>query len=245
MFDLTGRKALITGASGGIGEQIARALHAQGATVGLHGTRREKLEGLASELGDRTMIFTANIGNRAEIKPLAEAAEAGLGGIDILVNNAGITRDGLMMRMSDDDWDSVLDVNLNATFRLTRELVAAMIKRRYGRIVNITSVVGTTGNPGQTNYCASKAGLEGFTKALAAEVASRNITANCVAPGFIESAMTEKLNEKQREGLLAKIPVKRIGQGLEVASAVAYLASGEASYVTGQTIHVNGGLAMV
>ena len=245
MFELTGRKALITGASGGIGEEIARVLHAQGATVGLHGTRREKLEALAAELGDRVKIFTADISDRASIKPLATAAESELGGVDILVNNAGITRDGLMMRMSDEDWDSVLNINLNAAFLLTRELVAPMLKRRYGRIINITSVVGTTGNAGQANYVASKAGMEGFTKALASEVATRSITANCVSPGFIESAMTEKLNEKQREGLLVKIPFKRMGTGPEVAAAVAFLASTEASYITGQTIHVNGGMAML
>jgi len=245
MFDLTGRKALVTGASGGIGEEIARKLHAQGATVGLHGTRREKLEALAAELGDRVKIFTADISQRAAIKPLAEEAEAELGGVDILVNNAGITRDGLMMRMSDEDWDSVLNINLNAAFMLTRELVAPMLKRKYGRVINITSVVGAIGNAGQANYCASKAGMEGFTKALAGEVATRNITANCVAPGFIESAMTDKLNDKQREGLLVKIPMKRMGAGAEVAAAVAFLASSEASYITGQTIHVNGGMAML
>jgi 3-oxoacyl-[acyl-carrier protein] reductase len=245
MIDLTGRKALITGASGGIGEEIARTLHARGATVGLHGTRREKLEALAAELGDRVFIFTANISDRATIKPLAEQAETELGGVDILVNNAGITRDGLMMRMSDADWDSVLDINLTATFLLTRELTSAMLKRRFGRVVNISSVVAAIGNPGQANYCASKAGMEGFTKAFASEVASRNITANCVAPGFIESAMTDKLNEKQREGLLVRIPMKRMGLGAEVAAAVAFLASNEASYITGQTIHVNGGMAML
>ena len=245
MFDLTGRKALITGASGGIGEEIAKALHAQGAIVGLHGTRREKLEALAMQLGERVRIFTADISDRAAIKPLAEAAEAELGGVDILVNNAGITRDGLMMRMSDEDWDSVLNINLNAAFRLTREFVPPMLKRRYGRIINISSVVGTTGNAGQANYVASKAGMEGFTKALASEVATRNITANCVAPGFIESAMTEKLNDKQREGLLVKIPAKRMGTAPEVAAAVAFLASSEASYITGLTLHVNGGMVML
>jgi 3-oxoacyl-[acyl-carrier protein] reductase len=245
MFDLTGRKALVTGASGGIGEEIARQLHKQGAVVGLHGTRREKLEALAAELGDRTRIFTADISDRAAIKPLAAAAEADLGGVDILVNNAGITRDGLMIRMSDEDWDSVININLNASFALSREFAQLMLKRRYGRIISITSVVGSTGNAGQANYCASKAGVEGFTKALASEVAARNITANCVAPGFIESAMTEKLNDKQRDGLLVKIPMKRMGLGPEVAAAVGFLASSEASYVTGQTIHVNGGMAML
>jgi 3-oxoacyl-[acyl-carrier protein] reductase len=245
MFDLSGRKALVTGASGGIGEQIARTLHAQGAIVGLHGTRREKLDALAAELGDRVMVFTANLGDRAAIKPFAAEVEAAMGGVDILVNNAGITRDGLMMRMNDADWDAVIGVNLTAAFTLTRELTGPMLKRRYGRVINITSVVGATGNPGQANYVASKAGMEGFTKALAAEVASRNITANCVAPGFIETAMTEKLNDKQQEVISAKIPLKRMGSTAEVAAAVVFLASAEASYVTGQTIHVNGGMAMI
>ena len=245
MFDLTGRKALVTGATGGIGEEIARALHAQGAIVGLHGTRREKLEALAAELGGNTKIFTANLTDRAAVKELAKMAEAELGGVDILVNNAGITKDGLMMRMSDEDWDSVININLNASFLLTRELCGPMMKRRYGRIVSITSVVGAIGNPGQANYCASKAGVEGFTKAYAAEVASRNITANCVSPGFIESAMTEKLNEKQRDGMLFKIPMKRMGQSKEVAAAVVFLASEETSYITGHVLHVNGGMAML
>lgn len=244
MFDLTGRKALVTGASGGIGEEIARALHKQGAIVGLHGTRREKLEALAAELGDRTYIFTADIGDRAALKKLAEDAEAVLGGVDILVNNAGITRDGLMMRMSDADWDAVINVNLNAAFFLTREFVAPMLKRRYGRVINVSSIVGTTGNPGQANYVAAKAGMEGFTKVLAAEVATRNITANSVAPGFIESAMTDKLSDKLRENILTKIPAKRMGAAAEVAAAVIFLASSEASYITGHTLHVNGGAAM-
>ena len=245
MFDLTGRKALVTGATGGIGEEIARALHAQGAVVGLHGTRREKLEALAAELGGDTKIFAANLTDRAAVKELAKTAEAELGGVDILVNNAGITKDGLMMRMSDEDWDSVININLNASFLLTRELCGPMMKRRYGRVVSITSVVGAIGNPGQANYCASKAGVEGFTKAYAAEVASRNITANCVSPGFIESAMTEKLNEKQRDGMLFKIPMKRMGQSKEVAAAVVFLASEETSYITGHVLHVNGGMAML
>lgn len=245
MFDLTGRKALLTGATGGIGEEIARALHAHGATVGLHGTRREKLESLAAELGDRTHIFTANLTDRAAVKELAQTAERELGGVDILVNNAGITNDRLMMRMSDDDWDRVIDINLNAAFILTRELCGPMMKRRYGRVVNITSVVATTGNPGQANYCASKAGMEGFTKAFAAEVASRNIVANCVSPGFIESAMTEKLSDAQKDTLFVKIPMKRMGQGKEVASAVCFLSSEECSYITGHVLHVNGGMAML
>ena len=245
MFDLTGRKALVTGATGGIGEEIARALHAQGATVGLHGTRREKLESLAAELGGNTKIFTANLTDRAAVRELARTAEAELGGVDILVNKAGITNDGLMMRMSDEDWDKVIDINLNATFVLTRELCGPMMKRRYGRVVNISSVVAAIGNPGQANYCASKAGMEGFTKAFAAEVASRNIMANCVSPGFIESAMTEKLNEKQKETLFVKIPMKRMGLGKEVAAAVCFLASEECSYITGHVLHVNGGMAML
>jgi 3-oxoacyl-[acyl-carrier protein] reductase len=245
MLDLSGRKALVTGASGGIGEEIARILHAQGAIVGLHGTRVEKLETLANELGERVHIFPANLSDRAEVKALGEKAEGDLGGVDILVNNAGITKDGLFVRMSDDDWDAVLEVNLTAVFRLTRELTNPMMRRRYGRIINITSVVGVTGNPGQANYCAAKAGMIGFTKSLAQEIATRNVTVNCVAPGFIESAMTGKLNDKQKEAIMGAIPMKRMGTGAEVASAVAYLASSEASYMTGQTLHVNGGMAMI
>ncbi|GCA49076.1 3-oxoacyl-[acyl-carrier-protein] reductase [Sinorhizobium meliloti] len=245
MFDLSGRKALVTGASGGIGEEIARMLHAQGAVVGLHGTRVEKLEALANTLGERVQIFPANLSDRAEVKALGEKAEADLGGVDILVNNAGITKDGLFVRMSDEDWDNVIEVNLTAVFRLTRELTHPMMRRRFGRIVNITSVVGVTGNPGQANYCASKAGMIGFSKSLAQEIATRNVTVNCVAPGFIESAMTGKLNDKQKEGIMSAIPMRRMGSGAEVASAVAYLASNEAGYVTGQTIHVNGGMAMI
>ena len=244
MFDLTGRKALVTGSSGGLGEAIARTLHAQGATVGLHGTRVEKLEALAAELGDRVKLFPADLADRDAVKALGQKAEADLEGVDILVNNAGITRDGLFVRMSDDDWDAVLEVNLTSVFRLTRELTHPMMRRRYGRIINITSVVGVTGNPGQAHYCASKAGMIGFTKSLAQEIASRNVTVNCVAPGFIESAMTEKLNDKQKDAIMGTIPMKRMGAGAEVAAAVAYLASEEAAYVTGQTMHVNGGMAM-
>lgn len=245
MFDLTGRKALVTGATGGIGEAIARALHAQGATLGLHGTRVEKLEALAGELGERVKILPANLSDRDAVKELAQKAEAELEGIDILVNNAGITKDGLFVRMSDADWDAVLEVNLGSVFRLTRELTHPMMRRRHGRIINITSVVGVTGNPGQANYCASKAGMIGFSKSLAQEIATRNITVNCVAPGFIESAMTGKLNDKQRDAILSAIPSKRMGTGAEIASAVVYLASDEAAYVTGQTLHVNGGMAMI
>ncbi|MBY3175707.1 3-oxoacyl-[acyl-carrier-protein] reductase [Rhizobium leguminosarum] len=245
MFDLSGRKALVTGASGGIGEEIARLLHKQGAIVGLHGTRVEKLEALAADLGERVKIFPANLSDRDEVKALGQRVEADLEGVDILVNNAGITRDGLFVRMSDEDWDSVLEVNLTSTFRLTRELTHPMMRRRYGRIINITSIVGVTGNPGQANYCASKAGMIGFTKSLAQEIATRNVTVNCVAPGFIESAMTGKLNDKQKEAIMGAIPMKRMGTGGEVASAVAYLASSEAAYMTGQTLHVNGGMAMI
>jgi len=245
MFDLTGRKALVTGASGGIGEAIARILRAQGAIVGLHGTRVEKLEALAGELGERVKLFPADLADRDAVKALGQKAEAELEGVDILVNNAGITRDGLFVRMADADWDSVIEVDLTAVFRLTRELTHPMMRRRHGRIVNITSVVGVTGNPGQANYCAAKAGMIGFSKSLAQEIATRGITVNCVAPGFIESAMTGKLNDKQKEAIMAAIPTRRMGTGAEVASAVAYLASDEAGYVTGQTLHVNGGMAMI
>jgi 3-oxoacyl-[acyl-carrier protein] reductase len=245
MFSLTGRKALVTGSSGGIGEAIARALHAQGATVGLHGTRVEKLEALAADLGDRVKVFPANLSVREEVKALGQKAEAELGGVDILVNNAGITRDGLFVRMSDADWDAVLEVNLTSVFRLTRELTHPMMRRRFGRIINITSVVGVTGNPGQANYIAAKAGMIGMSKSLAQEIASRNVTVNCVAPGFIESDMTGKLNDKQKEAIMGQIPMKRMGTGAEIATTVAWLASDEAAYVTGQTIHVNGGMAMI
>ncbi|KQQ91267.1 3-oxoacyl-[acyl-carrier-protein] reductase [Aureimonas sp. Leaf324] len=245
MFDLSGRKALVTGASGGIGEAIARTLHQAGATVGLHGTRREKLDELAGSLGERVHVFPADLGSREGQSGLAEAADKELGGVDILVNNAGITKDGLFVRMSDDDWDRVLEVDLTAVFRLTRALTHQMMRRRYGRIVNITSIVGVTGNPGQTNYCAAKAGMIGFSKSLAQEIASRNVTVNCIAPGFIESAMTGKLNEKQTEAIMGAIPMRRMGQPAEIAAAALYLASEQAAYVTGQTLHVNGGMAMI
>ena len=245
MFDLTGRKALITGATGGIGEEIARLLHKAGATVGLHGTRAEKLNELAKDLGERVHVFPANLSDRDAVKALGAKAEADMGGVDILVNNAGITKDGLFVRMSDADWDSVLEVNLTSVFRLTRELTHPMMRRRFGRIINITSIVGVTGNPGQANYCASKAGMIGLSKSLASEIATRNVTVNCVAPGFIESAMTDKLNDKQKETIMGAIPMRRMGTGAEIASAVLYLASNEAGYVTGQTIHVNGGMAMI
>lgn len=245
MFDLTGKKALVTGASGGIGESIARMLHAQGATVGLHGTREEKLNALASDLGDRTVVLPANLSDLDEASALGKSAEEKLEGVDILVNNAGITRDGLFARMSNDDWDDVLRVNLTAVFRLTKEIAYPMMRRKGGRIINITSIVGVTGNPGQANYCASKAGMIGFTKSLAQEIASRNVTVNCIAPGFISSAMTEKLNDKQKEAIMGAIPMKKMGVGDDIATAALYLASDEGGYVTGQTLHVNGGMAMV
>ena len=243
MFDLTGRKALVTGATGGLGGAVARALHGQGATVVLSGTRAEKLSELAAELGERTHAVPADLADAASVEALVPAAEAAAGGLDILVNNAGITRDGLLMRMKDEDWEDVLDVNLTAAFRLSRAAVKGMMRRRSGRIVNIGSVVGSIGNPGQVNYSASKAGLVGMTKALAAEVATRNITVNCVAPGFVTSPMTAVLTDAQREGLLRTVPMGRLGEGSDVAAAVVYLASEEAGYVTGHTLHVNGGMA--
>ena len=245
MFDLTGRKALITGASGGIGGAIARALHAQGADVALSGTRREALETLAVSLGGRAHVVPADLADKAAVEALVPAAEAALGGVDILVNNAGLTRDNLFMRMKDEEWDAVLAVNLTAAFRLMRAAVKGMMRRRFGRIVNIGSVVGSTGNPGQGNYAASKAGLIGMSKALAAEVASRNITVNVIAPGFIATPMTDALNDKQREAILASVPVGRIGTSEDVAAAAVYLASNEAAYVTGTTLHINGGMAML
>ncbi|WP_336279040.1 3-oxoacyl-[acyl-carrier-protein] reductase [Bartonella sp. CB175] len=245
MFKLTGRKVLVTGASGGIGQEIARCFHAQGAIVGLHGTHEDKLKQIATELGQNVFVFPANLSEHESIKQLAETAEEEMGGVDILVNNAGITRDGLLVRMQDKDWDDVLAINLTATALLTRGLAQFMMRRRYGRIINITSIVGVVGNHGQTNYCASKAGLIGFSKALAQEIASRNITVNCIAPGFIKSAMTDKLNEKQKESIMAAIPMKRMGMGQDIAFAAVYLASDEAAYVTGQTVHINGGMAMI
>ena len=245
MFDLTGKKALVTGASGGIGESIAKMLHAQGATVGLHGTREEKLQALAGELGERTVVLPANLSDLDEASALGKTAEEKLEGVDILVNNAGITRDGLFARMSNEDWDDVMRVNLSAVFRLTKEIAYPMMRRKGGRIINITSIVGVTGNPGQANYCASKAGIIGFTKSLAQEIASRNVTVNCIAPGFIASAMTEKLNDKQKEAIMGAIPMKKMGEGDDIAAAALYLASNEGGYVTGQTLHVNGGMAMI
>lgn len=245
MFDLTGKKALVTGASGGIGEAIAKIFHARGATVGLHGTREEKLQELAGELGDRTVVLPANLSDLDEASALGKTAEEKLEGVDILVNNAGITRDGLFARMSNEDWDDVMRVNLSAVFRLTKEIAYPMMRRKGGRIINITSIVGVTGNPGQANYCASKAGMIGFTKSLAQEIASRNVTVNCIAPGFIASAMTEKLNDKQKEAIMGAIPMKKMGEGDDIAAAALYLASNEGGYVTGQTLHINGGMAMI
>jgi 3-oxoacyl-[acyl-carrier protein] reductase len=245
MFDLTGKTALITGASGGIGAAIARALHDQGAIVGLHGTRRDVLEALAAELGSRAHVLTCDLADAAATEKLVPEADAAMSGLDILVNNAGITRDGLILRMKDQEFFDVLNVNLGVAFRLSRAAVKGMMKKRWGRIINIASVVGVTGNPGQVNYVAAKAGMIGMTKSLAQEVASRNITVNAVAPGFIASAMTDKLNDDQRSRILDAIPLGRMGEGQDVAAAVVYLASAEASYVTGQTLHVNGGMAMI
>ncbi len=245
MFNLTGKCALVTGATGGIGEAIAKALHAQGATVALSGTRASVLEGLKETLGERAHALACDLSNPAAVEALVPSAEAAMGKLDILVNNAGITRDGLAMRMKDEDWAAVIEVDLTAGFRLARAAMRGMMKRRFGRIVGITSVVGVTGNAGQANYAAAKAGMIGMTKALAQELASRSITVNCVAPGFIETAMTGALNEKQREGILASVPAGRLGTPAEVAASVVYLASDEAAYVTGQTLHVNGGMAMI
>lgn len=246
MFDLSGKRALVTGATGGLGGDIARKLHAQGAHVALSGTRVEKLNALAAELGERTAITPCNLSDGYAVDALVGQAAEALGGtVDILVANAGITRDGLLMRMKQDDWDLVQKVNLESYFRLSKSALRPMMKARWGRIIGITSVVGVTGNPGQTNYAASKAGMIGFTKALAAEVASRNVTANCIAPGFITSPMTEALNEAQTAATIAKVPAGKLGTGDDIAAAAVYLASDEAGYVTGQTLHVNGGMAMI
>ncbi|MFT5180272.1 MAG: 3-oxoacyl-[acyl-carrier protein] reductase [Alphaproteobacteria bacterium] len=245
MFDLSGKAALVTGASGGIGAAIARTLHAKGASVALSGTRAERLEELAAELGARCHVVPADLSDGAAVDALPAAAAEALGSLDILINNAGLTRDNLAMRMKDDEWQTVLDVNLTAAFRLSRAVLRGMMKSRWGRIVNITSVVGATGNPGQVNYAASKAGLTGMTKALAQEVASRGVTVNCVAPGFIETAMTDALTDAQKEAIMARIPAARLGSVDDVGACVLFLASNEASYVTGQTIHVNGGMAMI
>jgi len=245
MLDLTGKTALVTGASGGIGGAIATALHGAGATVGLSGTRVEPLEALASDLGDRAKVLPCNLGDAEAVEALPKEAIAALGSVNILVNNAGITRDNLFMRMSDDEWAQVLEVNLTSTMRLCRGVLRGMMKARWGRIVNISSIVGATGNPGQGNYAASKAGMIGMSKSLAYEVASRGITVNAVAPGFIATAMTDKLNDDQKAGILGQIPAGRMGTPEEIAAAVLYLASAEAGYVTGATLHVNGGMAML
>jgi 3-oxoacyl-[acyl-carrier protein] reductase len=245
MFDLTGLNALVTGATGGLGGAMARALHAQGATVALSGTRADALASLAEELKERVFVLPCNLSDKDSVEALVPSAEAAMGQMDILINNAGITRDGLFMRMKDEDWEQVLSVNLTSAFRLSRAALKGMMKRRFGRIISITSVVGVTGNAGQGNYAASKAGMIGMTKSLAAEVASRNITVNCVAPGFIASPMTDALNEKQKEASLSRIPAGRFGEGGDVAAGVVFLASREAGYVTGQTLHVNGGMAMI
>ena len=245
MFDLTGKNALVTGASGGIGADIARALHHAGAVVGLSGTRVDPLEALAAELGDRAHVLPCNLSDATAVEALPKDAVAAMGSVDVLVNNAGITRDNLFMRMSDEEWASVLEVNLTSTMRLCRGVLRGMMKARWGRIVNISSVVGATGNPGQGNYAASKAGMIGMSKSLAYEVASRGITVNAVAPGFIETAMTDKLNDDQKGKILTQIPAGRMGSPTEIAGAVLYLASPEAGYVTGATLHVNGGMAML
>jgi 3-oxoacyl-[acyl-carrier protein] reductase len=245
VFDLTGKTALVTGASGGLGGAIARALHAQGATVALSGTRRAALDALANELADRVYVTPCDLTDSSAIETLVPAAEAAMGSLDVLVNNAGVTRDSLFMKMKDTDWDAVLAINLTAAFRLSRATLKGMMRRRFGRIINIASVVGVTGGPGQGNYAAAKAGLIGMSKALAVEVASRAITVNCIAPGFIVSPMTDALDDKRREAILETVPIGRLGAAADVGAAAVYLASAEASYVTGQTLHVNGGMAMI
>ncbi len=245
MFNLSGKTALVTGATGGIGGAIAKALHAQGATVGISGRNEGKLSELAGELGERVFVLPADLSTKEGVEGLVKTAEEKMGQIDILVNNAGLTRDGLSMRMKDEDWQQVIDVNMSATFKLAQAVQRGMMKRRWGRIINIASVVGVTGNPGQCNYVASKAGMIGWSKAMAAEIASRNITVNCVAPGFIATAMTEVLTDDQKAKINATIPAGKMGSSEDIASAVAYLASEEAGYVTGSTIHVNGGMAMI
>jgi 3-oxoacyl-[acyl-carrier protein] reductase len=245
MFDLTGKTALVTGASGGIGGAIARAFHQQGATVALSGTRRDVLDRLCGELEDRTHVLPCNLANKDEVEALVPKCEEVMGKLDILVANAGINKDNLLVQLRDEDWDEVVAINLTATFRLARAALRGMMRRRFGRIIGIGSVVGITGNPGQGNYTAAKAGLIGMIKSIAAEYAKRGVTANCIAPGLIATAMTDKLNDKQREAILARVPAGRLGGGADVAAAAVYLASEEAAYVTGQTLHVNGGMAMI
>ncbi|MBY6152537.1 3-oxoacyl-[acyl-carrier-protein] reductase [Vannielia litorea] len=245
MFDLTGKCALVTGASGGIGGEIAKALHAAGATVGLSGTREEPLQALAAELGERAHVLPCNLGDADAVNALPKQAIEAMGGLDILVNNAGVTRDNIFMRMSEEEWAQVIEVNLTAAFRLCKGVLRGMMKNRWGRIINVSSVVGATGNPGQGNYAASKAGLVGMSKSLAYEVASRNITVNCIAPGFITTAMTDKLNDEQKGAIMGQIPAGRMGDAAEIAAAALYLASNEAGYTTGTTLHVNGGMAMI
>lgn len=245
MFQLDGKRALVTGASGGIGGAIAKSLRQAGATVALSGTRQDALDALAGELGEGASVLVANLSDADDVAGLIGRAEEALGGLDILVNNAGLTRDNLAARMKDEDWEAVLAVNLGAAFKLSRAALRGMMRQRWGRIVNVTSIVGVTGNPGQTNYAASKAGLIGFSKSLAAEVASRNITVNCIAPGFIATPMTDALSDAQREKLLQSIPAGRLGAVEDIAAGAVYLASEEASYITGQTLHINGGMAMI
>jgi 3-oxoacyl-[acyl-carrier protein] reductase len=245
MFDLTGRTALVTGASGGIGAAIAQALHVQGATVAISGTRREVLDALAAKLADRVHVLPCNLSDAAAVETLVPSAEQAMGQVDILVANAGITKDNLFVQLRDEDWDDVIQVNLTATFRLARAATKLMMRKRFGRIIAITSIVGVTGNPGQANYTASKAGIIGLIKTVGAEYAKRNVTANCIAPGFIKTPMTDALNDKQRESILAKVPAARLGAPEEIAAAAVYLSSNEAAYVTGQTLHVNGGMAMI
>jgi 3-oxoacyl-[acyl-carrier protein] reductase len=245
MFDLTGKTALVTGATGGIGGAIARAFHAQGATVAVSGTRRELLDQLAAELKERVHVLPCNLADKEAVEALVPSSEQAMGRLDILVANAGITRDNLFVQLSDEAWDEVVAVNLTATFRLARAAVRGMMRRRFGRVIGITSVVGVTGNPGQSNYTATKAGMIGMIKSVAQEYAKRGVTANCIAPGFIATPMTDKLNDKQREAILARVPAGRLGTGADVAAAAIYLASEEAAYVTGLTLHVNGGMAMI
>jgi 3-oxoacyl-[acyl-carrier protein] reductase len=244
MFELTGKTALVTGASGGLGAGIARALHAQGATVAISGTRREALDALAAELKDRVHVLPCDLADKDAVEALVPSAEEKMQKLDILVANAGVNKDNLLVQLRDEDWDMVIAINLTATFRLTRAAVSRMMRRRFGRIIGITSIVGVTGNPGQGNYTASKAGMIGMMKTVAAEYAKRNVTANCIAPGFITSPMTDRLNDKQREAILARVPAGKMGTAADVAAAAVYLASDEAAYVTGQTLHVNGGMAM-